>query len=98
MPRHLALPIAVTPSGVLSSLEQDSEAEVAQSVGLLVATVIGDRRAATGYGIPDPLGRGLDPATLADVLETWEPRADPSTVLVEPTNADGTQAADIYLP
>lgn len=76
MPQHLALPIAVTGSGRLATVEQDTEADLAQSVALLVDTRPGERRAEPGYGVPDPLFGGVDLAEVTQAIVTWEDRAD----------------------
>lgn len=76
MPQHLTLPIAVTGSGRLATVEQDSEADVAQSVALLIETRPGERRAEPGYGVPDPLFGGIDVAQVTEAILNWEDRAD----------------------
>ncbi len=76
MAQHLALPITVTGSGRLATVEQDSEADLAQSVALLVDTRPGERRAEPGYGVPDPLFGGVDLAEITQAIVTWEDRAD----------------------
>ncbi|GAA4117385.1 hypothetical protein GCM10022215_17950 [Nocardioides fonticola] len=97
MPRHLAFPFAVTASGPLAALAQDSDAEIGQSVGILLATPVGDRRCVPGYGLPDPLGRGADVDTIAQTVSAWEPRADAVAVAVSVTNARGEQTATVAL-
>lgn len=74
---HFALPLQVTPSGALATLPQDSPAEVTQAVAVLVSTLPGERRSVPDYGLPSPLFDGFDPSEAADVIEEWEPRADP---------------------
>ena len=76
MPQHLALPIAVTGSGRLAVVEQDSEADLAQSVALLLETRPGERRAEPEYGTPDPLFGGVDVAQVTEAILVWEDRAD----------------------
>lgn len=97
MPNRLALPLSVTGSGSFSTITQDSDDDVAQCVALVLATPVGDRRACPGFGLPDPLGRGLDADTVAVALELWEPRADAATVVASMTDAAGDQAAAVYL-
>lgn len=85
MPEHLALPIRL--AGVrLACLAQDSPAEVAQSLALLVATAPGERRSVPDYGVPSPLFGGLDVDAIVAAAAEWEPRADP--VAVERVGAD----------
>jgi phage baseplate assembly protein W len=82
MAQHLALPLAVTSRGSLAALEQDSPAEVAQSVALLLSTEPGERRSVPDYGYESPIGQGIDVDEIASVIEEWEPRADPARVEV----------------
>lgn len=82
MAKHLAMPITISPTGVLAALEQDSPGEIAQSVALLLRTEPGERAASPDYGYPSPLGAGLDPDEIADVVTEWEPRADPALIEV----------------
>lgn len=86
MARHLAFPIALGADGRLATLEQDSPAEVAQSVALLLATQPGERAAVPDYGYPSPLGRGVDAAEVAELVGEWEDRADPALVEVTLTS------------
>lgn len=80
MATHLALPLAVTSTGRLAALDQDSPLEVAQSVALLLATRPGERRAVPEYGALDMVAVGIDPEVIAAAIADWEPRADPAVV------------------
>mgnify|MGYP001545238755 CR=1 FL=1 len=80
MATHLAWPIAVTASGRLAALEQDSDLEVVQSVVLLLDTRPGERRMDPDYGLLDMLGPGADPPAIAAAIEEFEPRADPALI------------------
>lgn len=80
MATHLALPLAVTTSGALAALEQDSPLEVAQSVALLLDTRPGERLADPDYGALDMIAVGIDADTIAAAIDEHEPRADPSTI------------------
>jgi hypothetical protein len=94
MVQRLALPLAVTPGRGMVTVEQDSPAEVAQSVGLLLATRPGDRRSVPEYGTPNFLGDGLDPDDVAAALEAWEDRANPAGIVVD---EDGEfQRVEVY--
>lgn len=76
MAQHLAFPIRVTGRGVLATVEQDSEADIAQSVALLLDTRPSERRSVPDYGLPDPVFGGLDVAEVVEVISTWEERAE----------------------
>lgn len=82
MAQHLAFPITVAADGKLAALDQDSPAEVAQSVALLLSTEPGERAAEPEYGYASPLGRGIDPDEIADLIGEHEDRADPALVEV----------------
>lgn len=89
------LPLAVVPGGGFMAIEQGSDLEVAQSVGLLLATTPGERRTVPDYGLPNPIGSGVDVETLVDVASDWEDRADPT--YVEDLAAAGTvQRPEVY--
>lgn len=77
---HLALPIAINTTGRLAAVPQDSNADVAQSVALLLSTRPGERLATPDYGLDDPLGIGVDVGMVADVIGKFEERADPASV------------------
>jgi phage baseplate assembly protein W len=80
MVNRLKIPFQIATSGALVCLPQDSEAEIAQSVALLLATPPGDRRSEPDYGLTDPLGRGLDATEVETAVAEWEDRADPATI------------------
>lgn len=100
MPQHWALPIAVTGSGRLAAVEQDSTADIAQSVALLIDTRPGERRAEPEYGVPDPVFGGVDVTDLSEAIVEWEDRADLAYAeriaagVVEQLQVHGDRAAD----
>ncbi|XBB66872.1 GPW/gp25 family protein [Nocardioides sp. WV_118_6] len=75
MPDHLAFPLAVTRQG-LATVEQDSDADLVQSVALLLNTRPGERRSLPDYGLPDPVFGHLAHSDVVAVVGQWEPRAD----------------------
>lgn len=80
---HLALPFAIGADGSALTVEQDSEAEVVQSVGVLVGTRPGTRTMVPSYGITDPTFVGVQVGELTRAVAVWEPRAS-VTVQVTP--------------
>jgi hypothetical protein len=80
MPSTLRMPLAVAPGRGLLALEQGGSADIAQSVALLLSTTPGDRRSVPDYGLPNPLGSGVEVAELIEVIGEWEDRADPTFV------------------
>jgi phage baseplate assembly protein W len=71
----LTLPLVVTANGRLGTIVQGSPEELAQSIGLLLSTRPGERKAVPGYGLTDPLGVGLKPTEVDRGVASWEPRA-----------------------
>lgn len=96
MSRHYSVPLVVTSGGALGSLAQGSEVEIANAVAMVLATPVGDRRSVPDFGLPDPLGLGVDPVLAADVITEWEPRADPAEVLIDPADGTPTQRVTVY--
>lgn len=79
MTQHFALPLRLAPDGRLLALPEDSDAEVAQSVQVLLSTRVGERRSEPSYGSTDPLFTQLNADSPSDVdtgaIARWEPRA-----------------------
>jgi phage baseplate assembly protein W len=98
MARTLTLPLRVT-GARMASIEQGHPAEIAQSLGLLLATRPGERRSSPDYGYPDPTFVGVNPDLLRAVADEWEPRADLDDVEIAATTYDGSpgQAVTIQL-
>lgn len=82
---HLAIPFEVGADGTVATVEQDSPAEVVQSVANLVGTRPGTRLMVPEYGVEDPNFLGLDQNALAHAVASWEPRAQVN-VAVTPGN------------
>lgn len=85
----IMLPLTLTTTGKLATVEQGSAAELGQSVGLLIDTRPGERRSVPGYGLPDQRG-SLSNSDVRDIqddidaaIRAWEPRADPADVTVD---------------
>ena len=94
---HLAFPIKLAGDGALATVAQDSDADIVQSVQLLLRTRPGERRSIPDYGLPDPVFAGLTHDEVLDVVETWEERAD--TELLDIANlarSTGTSFGDGY--
>lgn len=77
------MPLILTSAGGFGVLDQDTPVEITNSLALLLDTRPGERRCVPEYGLPDPLGRGVDPIEVAELIEEWEPRADPADLELE---------------
>lgn len=99
LPRHFTLPVRVNADGTLTTLQQDTEQEVAQSVKVLLSTLLGTRGALPAYGVLDVVF--AQPATINRALEgavsQWEPRANGARASVV-VGADGTARVRMVLP
>lgn len=73
---HFAFPFRVA-NGRVAVNEQDSPDDVAACVQAVLRTRPGERDALPNFGSPDLTFHQLpvDPDTLADLVEGWEPRA-----------------------
>lgn len=95
MARVLSLPLTIAANGSMATISQDHPVEITQSVALLLDTRPGDRRTLPDYGLPDRLFGGLDPNLVAEVITTWEPRADPE--MIETMSTGGDQTIAVHL-
>lgn len=73
---HLSLPLRLAVDGQLATVQQDTAADVAQSVGVLLATRPGERVSVPTYGTPDPQADGADLAATQAAVTYWEPRVN----------------------
>lgn len=76
MARTLTLPLKVAADGQMASITQDHPAEIAQSLALLLATRVGERRVNPDYGLPDPTFDVVSSELIETAAAEWEPRAD----------------------
>lgn len=82
MATTLKLPFAISASGSLATLAQDSTQEVAQSIEVLLSTPRGERAAIPDYGLLDPIGeQAVDEAEIAQAISDWDDRV--SSVEIE---------------
>lgn len=96
---HLRWPFGLTAgSPLLQVVEQDTLAEVQQSVRLLLATKPGDRPLAPDVGVEDFVftPHGVDPELLAARLEEMEDRASIIVTVSEP-DGSGRQTVQVQV-
>jgi phage baseplate assembly protein W len=73
---HFVNKITVDSFGQMAVNGQDSYMEVADSVGLLLGTVVGQRSMVPGYGVEDMPLEILNTSNLSAAIGRWEPRAN----------------------
>ena len=79
---HYSWPFTITNSGA-QVVEQDSTGEIVACVNAIAACQIGQCPELPTFGIPDLtfLTAPMDTSSLLQAVQTWEPRAQPSTVV-----------------
>jgi hypothetical protein len=94
---HISLPIQIT-AGAYATVQQDTTAEVADCVAVIVAFPIGYREDQPDFGITDPAFtvRPIDTTEIEEVIETYEPRAV-VTISESPYDAADPLAATIEI-
>ena len=95
---HLAIPFVLAADGTVATVEQDSEIEIAQCVGVLASTVVGSRIEVPPYGVPDPTFTATAAtAGLARAIPVWEPRAAGAAITLRLSD-DGNAVVTVGLP
>ena len=79
---HLVNKITVDAFGQMAVNGQDSYMEVADSVGMLLGTVVGQRSMVPGYGVEDMPLEVLDTSSMSAAITRWEPRANATVSVV----------------
>lgn len=69
----LAHPFRITPRGACATVEQDSDDHYNQLLRVIVDTVQGERDMATGFGLLDPVWRGVFVEDIQAQCDTYGP-------------------------
>ena len=99
MPDHFAIPFRYDATGSAVVVQQDTVAEIAQCVKVLVSTPVGTRIEQFDYGIPDPTF-STEQHAVADItaaVNRWEPRAA-GTHLSVTVHPDGSAQIIAQIP
>jgi hypothetical protein len=72
---HLRVPFAIGGFGTAETVQQGTNTELIQNVGMLVGTRPGTRHLIPSYGTVDPTFGVLNVKDLALATQKWEPRA-----------------------
>lgn len=94
MTRVLAHPVSVDSAGNFATVEQGSPGHAAQVAGHVLACIQGERPLAPAYGLPDPVGVGVDESAIVAVLDDCEPDIEVDTVDVT-ANVDGSALVEL---
>jgi hypothetical protein len=74
---HLSYPVKLLPSGRLLTNEQDSDAEVADCIAVVLSWPVGTRQGEPDFGVPGQLfgSGGPDLSEIRNAVTANEPRA-----------------------
>ena len=79
---HFANNVSLDSFGQFKINPQDSYNEIADSVAMVVGTVVGQRIMVPGYGVPDMPLEIINTNNVAASIHQWEPRANASVSVV----------------
>ena len=80
---HFAVPFRIGRNGSAATVDQDSDEELLQTVGVLLETRPGERQVVPNYGVDDltfSTADGITEEWVDDAVRRFEPRADGSVV------------------
>jgi len=72
---HLGASVLLTPDGSFAFLQQDSIAEIVQSVEMICGTVVNDRTVVPTFGIPDQAFTQPSKTEIVSAVSKWQSRA-----------------------
>jgi phage baseplate assembly protein W len=95
---QLAAPFNIVGDSV-STVEQDSEADITQNAEIVLRYTKGERQALPEFGIPDLAFRenGIKPEEVIADVKKWEPDATIEVVAEVINQATGVQNAEVRL-
>ena len=79
---HLTNSIAIDSYGQFSVVPQDSYEEVSNCVSVVVGTIVGGRPVLPSFGIDDLPMTEINPVSVQNAINKWEPRANAKVTLV----------------
>lgn len=85
MPRLISFPFRLDLTGAVSTVEQDSDAEIDQQIALALLTRTGERVQVPTFGIADPTFSGFQASALQRHLNDFGPDVEVTTVRVGAT-------------
>lgn len=95
--RVFAHPLRLDGSGGIATVEQGSLAEAAQSALAVAATPLGERPLAPQFGLPDPVGAGVDADTLTAAIGISEPDLLVTEVFITGPDVNGLQTVTVQV-
>lgn len=80
MPRLIAFPFQLDPTGSIATVDQDSDAEIDQSIALAMLTRPGERIQVPTFGVADPAFARFAVGALQRHCDDFGPEVDITTV------------------
>lgn len=80
MPRLIAFPFQLDPTGSVATVEQDSDAEIDQQIALAMLTRPGERIQVPTFGVADPAFARFEVGALQRHCDDFGPEVDITTV------------------
>lgn len=90
----LSWPFRLTATGAIATVDQDDQGADAEQIGVLILTIQGEREMEPGFGIPDPVFRGIDSGAIVNGVRLYGPPVRIDNVLVSTPDA-ATQAVQV---
>lgn len=82
-------PLRLDSSGAIVTVDDNSPQAAAEIAAHVIATAHGERPLAPGYGLPDPVVQGVNPAAVSAAIALCEPDLTVGSVRV--SDVDGTR-------
>jgi hypothetical protein len=73
MAETIGFPFRITPKGEVSTVQQGSDAEVRQTIAVLILTRLGERYMVPQFGTPDPLMASIASGDIQVGLDSFGP-------------------------
>lgn len=86
MPRLIAFPFQLDPTGSVATVEQDSDAEIDQQIALAMLTRPSERIQSPTFGVADPAFAHFAVGALQRHCDDFGPDVDVTTVSTDRTN------------
>jgi phage baseplate assembly protein W len=88
----LSVPFRLNSDGTVATVTQGSDQANAEQIGVILATIQGEREMQPGFGIPDPAFNGIAGGVVAAQIALWGPDV---TVDAVTTVFNGPLEADV---
>jgi hypothetical protein len=94
MPAHLAFPVALAANGKLAKVQQDTDADVAKCIDVILSYPLGARQGSPGFGVRTQAFEQGGPhlSEIREAIIANEPRAEDASALLADDRLSGAIA------